>query len=825
MDRRRILAIIVLILMLAPLSGVPIIQAGSTTTPSAMDEGGPPPSGDGIRTGDPVNIQPLFMERLDIIGESDDPDDLELQAIVRFTDIIPLDLDSRAHDLDLRVIRHFNVMPAVVISGPATGFLSLSDWTDVDYIENDSRVIHDMDRSLRTVHAPDAWDTLLAGGQDPPFRVTGQGVTVVVVDTGIDAGHPDLDYGSKTIRNVIEVEPGIWIDYENTDVNYGHGTHVAGTVAGNGDASAGARRGVAPGANLMAVTTPIETESGYMVALEWVYENSRPEDNPHNIRVATNSWHTTVGEWDPQSTLVRLIERITFDNNVVTTWSAGNDGRQDPEGTLITTSGQGNAPIAIEVAAFARDGTSAAVFTSRGKVGLLQTYPDVGGPGVKIWSAAARRTLISGSSYSGGNQDPYYLAISGTSMSTPHVAGLVALLWEVAPSLQVSDRHEDYNGSDPEGWANDPRTRIHEVEWILELSARYLEPSEDRGFPVVRTDMGMDGRPMDYIQGYGMIDAERAVLLAWTLQSLRERHPERTFTVEDAYDAYVSLIQKKVIEKGEDPGSCGWTAFSDLHHYASMDTFILGSNTMNGGWEGEFSRYSDPLGRVIAETNLTHYIDVPPGAVRVELDMEFERFDIQDGVVSELTFLVDMNTDGRWDEEAEDGGRPGYKRLVLDTDGKDGQRWAITVEGRGGKLIPDPANLAYKEYRSSFTFGVTIHLGSTMGPIPPYTPHPDTTSLLPDTPLGPAPSDQRLLDGFSGNLIIARQSLASDIPWPPLDLTSSTNDGASMSPGMALMGLLMVILILALLDVRLKRVSGKGIGDRLRTLSLRPQKG
>ena len=66
-------------------------------------------------------------------------------------------------------------------------------------------------------------------------------------------------------------------------------------------------------------------------------------------------------------------------------------------------------------------------------------------------------------------------------MSTPHVAGLVALLWDAAPSMKVSELHEDYSGDQSEDWYSNPLTRIHEVEWIIEESAALLPPDEEHG--------------------------------------------------------------------------------------------------------------------------------------------------------------------------------------------------------------------------------------------------------------------------------------------------------------------------------------------------------
>jgi serine protease AprX len=321
--------------------------------------------------------------------------------------------EAFVRQLGFRILRTFHFIPALSIYGPTGKLDNLISSDRVTFIEHNDPVVIDMEMGTWVINATEVWSRIVRTEDGDSNPIDGAGVTVCVVDTGIDAGHPDLDYQTKTVKNVYDVGGGRWLESENTDTNYGHGTHVAGTVAGNGDASAGARRGVAPGANLIGITVSIPeegstpTEDGYIQGLEWVYDNSMPNSNPHNIRVVTNSWHSTVGEYDPNAALTQMIEKLAFENNVVSTWSAGNDGRDDPEGNTITTSGQGNTPVGIVVAAYERDGSAVTDFSSRGQVGLNHTYPDIGAPGRSIWSASARRTIISAGSYCGGTVNPY----------------------------------------------------------------------------------------------------------------------------------------------------------------------------------------------------------------------------------------------------------------------------------------------------------------------------------------------------------------------------------------------------------------------------------
>jgi serine protease AprX len=283
-------------------------------------------------------------------------DESELESvsyIIQFRDGPDTSDQKYLEDLGFTVRRTFTAVPAISVEGPVGLIDRILENARVTYLEKNDPVVHDMEMGTHVINATQVWASIVNGPGGYQGPITGRDVTVCVVDTGIDAGHPDLDYGEKTIHNMYDAGSGVWLEAENTDTNYGHGTHVAGTVAGNGDASAGARAGVAPGANLIGLTVSIpeevtsDLEDGYIQGLEWVYMHSRPGNNPYNIKVVTNSWHSTVDEYDPDTVLTQMIEKLTFENNVISTWSAGNDGRDDPEGNELTTSGQGNAPIAI----------------------------------------------------------------------------------------------------------------------------------------------------------------------------------------------------------------------------------------------------------------------------------------------------------------------------------------------------------------------------------------------------------------------------------------------------------------------------------------------
>src|SRR2546430_17335600 len=157
--------------------------------------------------------------------------------------------------------------------------------------------------------------------------VTGKGVTVAVIDSGIDATHRDLPFGTKVAQNVklapdlFGTGPLVLEGLANTDTTSGHGTHVASTAAGTGAALAGKYRGVAIGSKLVGVGAG---EALFILtALEgfdWVLQNRLK----YGIRVISNSWGTS-GAFAPDDP-VNVASRIAHDAGLVVVFAAGNEG-------------------------------------------------------------------------------------------------------------------------------------------------------------------------------------------------------------------------------------------------------------------------------------------------------------------------------------------------------------------------------------------------------------------------------------------------------------------------------------------------------------------
>ncbi|PYS21779.1 MAG: hypothetical protein DMG11_27515, partial [Acidobacteria bacterium] len=272
------------------------------------------------------------------------------------------------------------------------------------------------------------------------FGATGSGVGVAVIDSGI-AAHADLN---NVVYNVDFTTDGPAV---RTDP-FGHGTHVAGILAGSGQGSNGLYAGVAPGARLVNLRVLDANGGGYtrdvISAIDWAIANRNMPGNDGqsmNIRVLNLSLGHLPQEGAETDPLAVACRRAVQAGLVVVA-AAGNNGRDATNTTTLygAINSPGIEPSVITVGAVSTFGTPSrsddrvAPYSSRGPSIDGNVKPDIAAPGSRIVSAMSPgNTLVTG--HPTLQVDNNYMRMSGTSMATPVVAGAVAMLLSKAPAL------------------------------------------------------------------------------------------------------------------------------------------------------------------------------------------------------------------------------------------------------------------------------------------------------------------------------------------------------------------------------------------------------
>jgi serine protease AprX len=338
-------------------------------------------------------------------------------------------------------------------ANPSVRSLWLND--RLEYLNDQARTLAGVDRA-RT---------------DPQFTRLNQGLPVsgkgnfslLINDSGIDGTHPDLHYPDHLIQNVQALTddaltltgftPPLFVEnVPDTDTNTGHGTHCAGIAAGTGAASGGQYAGVAPGANLIgfgsgASLAVLNGLGGFEYALANQYR--------YNIRIISNSWGGQ-GAFDPNDPTV-VAAKMAHDRGIVVLFAAGNSGPGKD-----TMSLEPKAPWVISVAAGTKEGGLAS-FSSRGIPKAERAAGDANAPTITapgtgrefasdagrftadIVSTRSKSNIFANGELSGDDAElapgtlPFYTEISGTSMATPFVAGTVALMLSIDPTLSPDE--------------------------------------------------------------------------------------------------------------------------------------------------------------------------------------------------------------------------------------------------------------------------------------------------------------------------------------------------------------------------------------------------
>ncbi len=285
--------------------------------------------------------------------------------------------------------------------------------------------------------------------------LTGAGIGVAVIDSGITPWHDDIDVRGRSGRGTVahfkdftqDIHPRVWVPETPSD-EYGHGTHVAGIIAGSGYDSDGRRVGIAPDAHLIVLKVLDAQGHGHISDVIAAIDYAIAVKDRFNIRVINLSVASGVFESYRTDPLAQAARRAV-NAGIVVVASAGNLGQNDKgESQQGGITSPGNAPWVLTVGAASHQGTAArnddtvADFSSQGPTWIdFAAKPDILAYGVGIESLAAPNSTLA-STYSAYLLDGTrrtgtkpYLSLSGTSMAAPVVAGTVALMLEANPRL------------------------------------------------------------------------------------------------------------------------------------------------------------------------------------------------------------------------------------------------------------------------------------------------------------------------------------------------------------------------------------------------------
>ncbi len=336
------------------------------------------------------------------------------------------------------------IVNAIVYTVPASSLQTLVNNPNVTYISADRTVASQLDYTAEAVNASAAWKA----------KLTGSGIGVAVIDSGIDVG-PDL--------SVLGLLPRVVYAQDFTGGNgrdqYGHGTHVAGIIAANGIESEclNCRRsfvGIAPNASLINLRVLDATGSGSDSEVIQAIETAIRLKKTYNIRVINLSLGRPVYESYTQDPLCQAVE-AAWKAGIVVVAAAGNDGRDNSAGTsgYGTIESPGNDPDVITVGAMKAMGTYPrsddliGSYSSKGPSAIDHIVkPDIVAPGNHVVSLLAPGSTLASEAANAVPLSYYestassatsstFLMLNGTSMATPVVSGAAADLLQAHPSL------------------------------------------------------------------------------------------------------------------------------------------------------------------------------------------------------------------------------------------------------------------------------------------------------------------------------------------------------------------------------------------------------
>src|SRR3989449_424741 len=373
-----------------------------------------------------------------------------VDVIIQFSERPSKQDHQRVFDKGGRLKKELPVVKGAVYSIPVSALEALANNSNVAYISSDRHVEAALDLAASAVNANMAWQ----------FGWDGTGVGIAVIDSGIVSA-ADLTYSNSSANNPRIVYSQNFADSSaNTSDLYGHGTHVAGILAGNATNSTGQNysasfKGIAPNALLINLRALDQNGSGTDSTVIAAIQQAINLKTQYNIRVINLSLGHPVYESYTLDPLCQAVE-AAWKAGIVVVAAAGNYGRDNSMGTkgYGTIASPGNDPYVITVGAMKTNDTlytsddTIASYSSKGPTLVDHLVkPDLVAPGNQVISLLAPnstlplsypKTLVSSSLYetigSSGKSGDYFM-LSGTSMAAPVVSGAAALLIQQHPSM------------------------------------------------------------------------------------------------------------------------------------------------------------------------------------------------------------------------------------------------------------------------------------------------------------------------------------------------------------------------------------------------------
>lgn len=383
---------------------------------------------------------------------------------------------------------------------PAPAVLKIAAMPEVKYVY-EAGVSQVNDNAINAAALKNTYDTSVKADKEWAKGLDGSGVTVAVVDTGVNSS---ADFSGRLTKQVTVNDKA-----SNASDGYGHGTHVAGIIAGDGSNSNGAYVGIAPKAKVISVKVSDDkgasSEKDMVDGLQWVFEHQKQ----YTIKIVNISSQVATQQSYKNSALDAAVEAL-WKEGVVVVVSAGNKGPSSDSNDTVSYA-PANDPFAITVGSVDENGQTGlpdftyAPFSSYGKTVDGYSKPDLMAPGVHLVSTMPSGVLRT--NYPAGVVDNSYFMMSGTSVSAPVVSGTAALLLEAYPNLTpdqvkyaLRTTAKDYgqtNGSQPAGTAG-----VVQADQAIDYVASTVNnggkvPSDNQGVKLTPL-ISSDGKTVDF---------------------------------------------------------------------------------------------------------------------------------------------------------------------------------------------------------------------------------------------------------------------------------------------------------------------------------------